>query len=234
MKAKDILVRIESRLSDLGMSATRAQKAAGTPDAIRNLQRAIREGRDMPPKAATLERLAVVLQTTPAWLQSGIGEPERSAAPSLGGIKIMGTVAAGVWHEVPSSDWYNDDDLPISTFPADPRFSISAQFDLKVQGTSINLMAPEGHYLRCVKLFEFGMELQDGDIVIVQRTRDSSLVETTAKAIKKSRTGIELWPRSSDPRWQDRLLIPNGGKDQHEEIKIVAVVLFAYAPAFHR
>ena len=44
------------------------------------------------------------------------------------------------------------EEAPISPFPADPRFASEAQFDLVVQGNSINKVAQDGDRIRCVSL----------------------------------------------------------------------------------
>lgn len=234
MKSQEILSRITERLDALNLTAHQASVAAGTPDAIRNLKRAVEKGEERPPKTATLERLAIVLQTTPLWLQTGRGEEDASHEHLEGAIKVLGKVAAGVWHEMDGNEWDDPDGKPSSTFPPDLRFPLAAQFDLQVEGTSINLIAPEGHFLRCVDFAASGLDVRTDDLVIVRRIKDSSLVEMTAKVAKVTRGKIELWPRSSDPRWQDKVVIPQGGQDQHEEIQIIAIVLFNYAPTLRR
>lgn len=68
---KNILARIEQRLTATGQSATAASKAASKPDAIRNIQRAVEEGGDGSPKLDTLLALAEQLEADPRWLIFG-------------------------------------------------------------------------------------------------------------------------------------------------------------------
>lgn len=141
-------------------------------------------------------------------------------------IKIIGTVAAGVWREVGlEADRYMIQDE--NPFPPDPRFPVAAQFDLIVSGTSLNKVAAEGARLRCVDIMEAGVEIRNGDLVIVRRIRDSFGVETTAKRLKVVGGRRELWPDSTDPKWQAPIVL-NG--PEAEEITITAVVLWAYTP----
>ena len=63
----DILRRIDERLKATGLSQDKASKAAGKPDAIRNIRRAVKEGQGGV-NLRTLEALAPVLQTSSAWL----------------------------------------------------------------------------------------------------------------------------------------------------------------------
>lgn len=76
MKLPEILARIENRLSAVGLSASRASQKAGRPDAIRNMQRAIREGRQGSVTVETISALAPVLRTTTEWLLTGQGKQE--------------------------------------------------------------------------------------------------------------------------------------------------------------
>ena len=77
-----ILKRIERRLKVVDMSAAAASKAAGKPDAIRNLRCAVKgeRGEGAGASLSTLYALAPVLRTTVAWLIEGIG-PEEGGAP---------------------------------------------------------------------------------------------------------------------------------------------------------
>jgi hypothetical protein len=76
MELAEILARIESRLSAIGLSASKASRVAGKPDAIRNMQRAIREGRQGTVTIETIGALAPVLRTTSEWLLTGQGKHE--------------------------------------------------------------------------------------------------------------------------------------------------------------
>jgi hypothetical protein len=70
MNLAAVLKRIEQRLQALSLSDNRASELAKKPDAIRNIRRALKQGRKGV-NAGTLVALAPVLQVTPAWLMSG-------------------------------------------------------------------------------------------------------------------------------------------------------------------
>jgi hypothetical protein len=76
-----LLSRIEARLEALNMSANAASKAANTPDAIRNLRRAVKNGTRGGMSTATIAALARVLETTPAWLLEEKTQISLSAVP---------------------------------------------------------------------------------------------------------------------------------------------------------
>ena len=95
-----ILSRIHMRLKALNISANKASKLAGKPDAIRNLQRAVKEGRRDGISTATLTALAPILQTTEAWLLTGRNsDPAQSAqdAAANGSISYEEALAALTW-----------------------------------------------------------------------------------------------------------------------------------------
>ncbi|HYP57944.1 MAG TPA: S24 family peptidase [Beijerinckia sp.] len=90
MDLEDVLFRIESRLTALGLSAHAASLAAKKPDAIRNLKRAVKNGDRRGITTETLISLAPVLKTTAAWLLEGVG------APTPGNhVQVVGRIGAG-------------------------------------------------------------------------------------------------------------------------------------------
>jgi SOS-response transcriptional repressor LexA len=88
MELEDVLNRIESRLKALGLSAHGASLAAKKPDAIRNLQRAVRSGDRRGITTETLAALAPVLQTSAAWLLEGVGDARVQ-------VPVVGRIGAG-------------------------------------------------------------------------------------------------------------------------------------------
>lgn len=79
---KDVLARIDKRLRVVRMSESAAAKAAGLSDsAIRNIRRAVKDGREQGASTMTLEKLAPILKTSAAWLLTGVGPetPDQSS-----------------------------------------------------------------------------------------------------------------------------------------------------------
>lgn len=102
MELTGILYRIEQRLEVVELSADAASKAAGKPDAIRNIKRAIEKGDRNGVSTATLRALAQVLKTTPSWLMEGTEADVRSEDVAAGldkppgpTVKVKGYVGAG-------------------------------------------------------------------------------------------------------------------------------------------
>ena len=98
----DILQRVERRLDATSLSADAASDRAGKKDAIRNMRRAVKEGRDGV-STATIQALAPVLETSVAWLMEGGDEPDLSSEdvasqlepPAKRSVRITGYVGAG-------------------------------------------------------------------------------------------------------------------------------------------
>lgn len=84
----DILRRIQQKLEETGQSETAVSKAAGKPDAIRNIRRAVEAGHNPKVATETLEALAKHLNTTATWLLVGDG--------LLGGAEVKNPIKADV------------------------------------------------------------------------------------------------------------------------------------------
>lgn len=100
MHLADILSRIESRLKVVGLTARAASLAAGKPDAIRNLKRAVQSGQRQGVSTATLVALAPVLQTTVEWLltgKAGEGEAVAGEIAADDSLRIVEAVDALAW-----------------------------------------------------------------------------------------------------------------------------------------
>lgn len=187
------------------------------------------KGRVKQPRNDMLDRIARALDMAPSDLLYGESAPMPATVHRLrdgpASVPTLGEVAANVWRDVASNDQaaFEDDGLAV---PADTRFPASSQYDLVVRGTSINKFAPDGHRLRVVEVAR--KEAQEGDIVIVRRTRDAGqVVETSAKMLRRRGNSYELWPMSDDPRWQTPLPYGEDGEDR-ETVEIIGVVLFTY------
>jgi hypothetical protein len=89
---RDVLRRVELRLQAVKLTPNAASKKAGVPDAIRNMRRAVEEGREGV-STATLEALAPVLQTTAGYLIDGSGEEATSNPVAVAGYVGAGAVA---------------------------------------------------------------------------------------------------------------------------------------------
>lgn len=139
-------------------------------------------------------------------------------------MPLWGDVAAGVWIEPVESQEAELERVPVAP---DPRYPLAAQYALRVRGNSVNRIAKDGNIVVCVDLAEAGLEPRPGDLVLVERRR-GGLVECTVKRLRKAPEGLELWPESDDPAFQEKLsLAPLKGE---AEIQIKAVIIGVFTP----
>lgn len=132
----------------------------------------------------------------------------------------MGVVQAGAWAEIPQ-----DDPEPTEFIVFDePEYARAHAFALVVRGTSTNLVYPDGCRVICIPATEAG--IREGDFVVVRRRR-GVFCETTLKQLVIGARGMELWPRSSDPAFQEPILLEHI-RDADENPEIVAVVVARY------
>jgi len=217
--------RVEARLADLKRNPFEAARLAGLE---RGFVNDILAGKKRSVRGENLEKLAIGLDCDPDYL---IGR-QATAKISLGDhgpgvVKVRGEVAAGIWLDAGIDGW-DTYDLEPSPFPPDGRFPTDAQFDLIVRGTSINRFARDGQRLRCVAVEAFPWQIQEDDIVVVERFR-GDLRERTAKRWRRRNGTLELWPDSDDERWQEPLTVNvESGFSDSDIVKVFGVVLYVY------
>lgn len=95
---KMLLSRIEQKLAETGQTPSGASKAAGKPDAIRNIQRAIKKGVKAGVSTDTLTALAQQLGTTVQWLL--VGDPTIPTQTKTSEIDLAALLASveGSYH----------------------------------------------------------------------------------------------------------------------------------------
>lgn len=214
----DLATEISQLLKTTGLTAAAASRAIGRG---KDYLRDILDGRKLTIKPDDLQKLRDLAQADKEISEQVAAEDEFP--------EIAGKVSAGVWIDVGVAP--SDTDRRLSPIPFDPRYPRRSQYDLCVEGNSINRFARDGALLRCVDIVGPGIEIRDGDYVIVRRTAGLGTVETTAKRLRLTKTGRELWPDSDDPRYQTPIIIPNGGEDGDIEVQIVALVLYQFSQA---
>lgn len=161
----DLPQRIKSSREARRLTQTAVASALGlTRNAVSMWER-----KESEPTAGTLRKLAVLLGVNYDWLATGRGENARIVQ----GLPLLGTIAAGVWEEVRSSDDLEHERVPVAP---DPRYPANAQYALKIRGNSVNRIAKDGTVVICVDVVEAGIELRENDLVWVER-RLGNLVE---------------------------------------------------------
>jgi transcriptional regulator with XRE-family HTH domain len=137
-------------------------------------------------------------------------------------VAVVGKVSANTWLDVDEMDFDQDD---VEFVPSISGYPISAQFALRIDGKCLNKVADHNDILICVKSLADGVEIRENDLVIVERRRfGGQMVERTAKRLRITSRGQELWPESTDPAHQEPIVLYDkpGGVD----IDIIGKVLW--------
>lgn len=176
------------------------------------------------------DRYAAGYRVGEGWLLTGEGKgPDGEASGGLtmttapiGAVAVTGKVAANNWISVDEMDFSYDD---IEYVPSVTGYPVSMQFAVKVDGNCLNKKADHGDILVCLNIIKANVEAEPEDLVIVERSRyDGQMIERTAKRIRQTANGYELWPESNDPAHQ--LPIPLDDTQPGETIQIIGKVLW--------
>ena len=185
------------------------------------------KGKD--PQASTLQKLASKHGLSLDEIL--LGRPAADAQPQTADVRlarVAGTVAAGLWFSADAPPQVESE--PVPYVPC--RYPDLEQTAYKVSGPSMNRRRIEdGDYVITVPYWQARVGVQDADIVVVQRHRDGDLVELTVKEIVVRLTEIHLMPRSTDPQFQEPIVIPRDpNADGYDSVEIVGLVVGRYSP----
>lgn len=136
---KEILERIDKRLAAVGLAESKAATLAGLSDsAIRNMRRAVRNGKDQGASIKTLEALAPVLNTSSTWLLEGTGTEEGDyQATNILDVPLISWISAGeLTHQ--------DAAVHLEEYPTVPAINLpdGDWIALRVSGASMNKISP--------------------------------------------------------------------------------------------
>lgn len=102
------------------------------------------------------------------------------------------------------------------------RFPDCPKFALRVVGDSMNVVAPNGSTVVCVKLIDAGYHPVNGDIVVVIHRTPDGFQEATLKEYVEAGGQVYLWPRSTNPNFQTPIKFEDHGEDDQTLIYAVA------------
>lgn len=213
--------RLRQKRQERGLSAEDlAARVGRSVSAVRNQE----NGTNGIP-APLARKYAAALGTTPGWLLYGHEAPEVSAGPEISELPIIGPVQAGAWLALDESA---QDEPVFFTAIADRRYPHARQWLREVRGDSMNAKGiMPGDLVHVVDLTEAGMNLNSGMIVEVTRSRaGGQLKEITLKEVEVTSDGIRLWPRSTNPRWTEPLVLDDGAGDEIE-VRVTGLLLQA-------
>lgn len=197
----------------------------------------ILSGKSRDPGLETMAKIAAQLSVSVDQLMgSDPGPRARQIVPRS--LPIRGRVQAGLWYEVDNHPHFEirDDERQLyehqGAVVPNGRYSEWPQWLEIVTGESINRKAADGSLAHVVDAIEMGYAPTDKDWVVVERRRaQGALRERTIKQIEVNGHEIKLWPRSTDPRWQDPVDLCDGTNGDDIEVEIVGKVLGFYSPA---
>lgn len=136
---KEILERIDKRLAAVGLSESRAATLAGLSDsAIRNMRRAVRDGKDRGASIKTIEAIAPILNTSSAWLLEGTGSEEGVYTPNnILDVPLISWISAGELS-------HQDAAVHLEDYPTIPAINLpdGDWIALRVSGASMNKISP--------------------------------------------------------------------------------------------
>lgn len=177
--------------------------------------------------AGRAERYGRFFRVAPEWLLYGHGDIEDSPAPTAPFgmrqvtrmVPVVGDIQAGVFAEA-MDDFEEPEVIPVHL----AGFEGAQLFALRVRGRSMDKHYPDGTMVIVCPAAEIGV--REGDHVVVRRRR-GSLVETTLKEVVREKGAIALWPRSTDPQFQDPIRLELV-RDADEGPEIIGVVVSSY------
>lgn len=178
-------------------------------------------GRNIP--LVTARKYAAAFQSTAAHIL-GIGNG--SDAPTVNlvtNVPVIARVSAGTFRY---DEGLENEGILV---PAVPRKDIAAglQYSVIVDGPSVNKRIADGAYAICVPFESYPGGAQHGQLVHVVRER-AGLHEHTIKELRFVKTGMVLFPCSTDPRFQDEIVLSTG--EDGEIVRIHGVVIGSYQP----
>jgi hypothetical protein len=243
MELREILKRIEKRLAAVGMSATAASKAAGKPDAIRNLQRAVEKDDRQGVSTATLNALAPVLKTSVIWLFAGAG-PETTDTEGSADIEIapgrsdfvqaaiQGVVQAGHFRQFED---FTDEEPVFESVERDREFPHARHAIFIAEGDSMNDLKPvpiiPGARLVTIDYDDLKGQIpwRDNMVIIVEQIRDGGhLREWSVKQVELYENRIEFCPRSTNPKHKPIVVPRDYRPEDGKEVRVLAIVRKIY------
>lgn len=189
----------------------------------------------------TAQVYARAFNVSPAWLLTGEGEISRknrdkrqvnnstnvatsefAELQSNDTVFISGLVGEGYW----ISNRINDtrEETVTSQFPADPRFSASLQFDLRLLGNRALPYARDGEIVRCVSILKPEIELKPNDILVIETTRND--LKERKLRILSSASGGQILINFEGLSQVDPFFL--GQTIMGETVSVIGKVLFKY------
>lgn len=167
-------------------------------------------------------RLALAALTGMSDTDFAGGDHATVSLMATGYLSVLGEVRAGVWIEENAVLEDSSEVIPIG---ADPDYAYAEQFALRVIGTSMNRVAQPGEYVLVARWADIGRMPRDGEVLLIRREKAGEF-EVTLKRAKKLNGIWEMWPDSTDPRYQTPLKW--SGKEEDMSVTILGKAIGYY------
>ena len=215
MRLRELMQRHQLSHAELSRKAGLGQTAVND----------IMSGRNQSPSNRAVEKLATALSVSVEYLTRSTASDERPGKGTLGAIPLIGIAEAGAWRSVSAQAA----DVHESVSPARSRnYRSFNHFALRVQGDSMNASRPpiaDGQIILCVDMADAGLEIADGRVYVVRRTRDGGQTyEMTVKRAFVFRDRIELRPESTNPAHQ-AITVKRGKDEDFDGTRVEAIGL---------
>lgn len=202
----------------------------------------ILDGSSVSPRYSTLSKIAKALKVS---VEDLTGEKTTTDRESFELIKLPGETwekfddeshgyhvrwraEAGSWREA------DIDQTEPETYivPLQSRNRQVRRFLARVAGDSMNKAGiNDGEIVICLDWIELDEPMQDGQIVLVQQTKDGGhMIETTVKQLRIFMDRYELHPRSTNPIHKPIVVNHGDGDTDGREVRIIGLVEGSYRP----
>lgn len=230
--AKSLKERVEARLEALALGPVEAASKGGLN---RYFIRDITHKGKQTVTVRMMPRLAAALQTTPAYLTGETDDPDIpdnhmplqivESLRDLTSVPRAGRVEAGEFREV--SD-FRDLEREFLLDEVDPEFPRARMMAFDVIGDSMDRAdppIPPGSTIICVDFEDTKLPHIEGDIVVVERTRNGGLTrEWSVKETVTFDDRTEFHPRSSNPRHKPIVMWDRPHADDGVAVRVLALV----------
>lgn len=165
------------------------------------------------------DRLAGVRSNVASIADRIIPRPDAIPVRHSALLPLRDRVQAGAWLLADDTAQVMGNGHPVGY---DSRYPTAQQWLSAVSGDSVDQLGIfDGDLVHCVDAVDIRYHPRTGDLVEVERTRfQGSERELTLKQIELTPSGVLLWPRSSNPRWQQPLDLTEGLEREDEDVVV--------------
>ena len=213
---------LQRTLEETGISVTEWARRANVHKA--SIHRAMKPDYPYLTSLSTLTKLAMAVGAETPMNAALVPSPKEGMMVEL---PIFHEVAAGAWLHTEELFDVPPETARVLTLPPYEEFP---QWLERVRGDSYNQKIPDGSLVHVVDAIAIQYQPKSGDTVVVVRERaQGAFRERSLKEVQLTPHGIELWPRSFNPRWALPLKVDDGLRPEEDaEVHIVGKVLRSY------